>query len=518
LKPKGNEGMDHRHNDKSEELPPPWIPLPISRLAEDADRQAPQWLPSVEAIVGHDYVLQSLPDRWAYSRDRSPYAVFRARNATVPTTLPAAIACPGNVDELASLLRFSRANGISVIPFGAGSGVLGGTLPVAHELVIDLKRLNRVVALNEVDRTVTVQAGMNGGQFEAFLNDRGYTSGHLPQSLHMSTVGGWAACRGAGQNSTRYGKFEDMILGLNVVLPDGELLQLRPSGRHGAGPGLAGLFVGSEGAFGIISELTLRVWRQPETRLGLVMAFPSLDAGFEALRTVMQNELRPAVVRIYDEAESLQRTASNPPFDTRPFLVVFEFCGLRALATFERDLAVEFCRSFGAVVTDNSIYETWRANRFGSLSTPWYVRDHYVDTIEIAAGWSALSGLYADTCAEVRKVSPEFQLGTHWSHVYAEGACQYLTLRLPPIPEDRALHLLRCVWDRVESLCLAAGGSIAHHHGIGLFRSPWMGGEFGASGLALLQALKNQFDPGHLLLPGKLGLNPGDRMSDLGGS
>ncbi len=141
----------------------------------------------------------------------------------------------GYRSELAALLAFARARAIPVIPFGGGSGVLGGTLPVAHELVIDLKRLNRVLDLDETNCTVTVQAGMNGGQFEDALNARGFTSGHLPQSLHMSTVGGWAACRSAGQNSTRYGKIEDMILGLEVVLPDGRLL--RPARRHGTRPG-----------------------------------------------------------------------------------------------------------------------------------------------------------------------------------------------------------------------------------------------------------------------------------------
>jgi len=492
--------------------PPAWSPVPPSRIAAQAAlREAPAWLGGVEAIVGSGFVLSSLPDRWVYSRDRSPYAVFQVRNSAVPATLPAAIACPGTVQELAGLLRYARTHSIPVVPFGAGSGVLGGTLPVAGELVIDLKRLNRILDLDEIDGTITVQAGMNGAQFEEHLNTRGFTSGHFPQSLHMSTVGGWAACRSAGQNSTRYGKFEDMVLGLEVVLPDGKLLRVRPMARHGAGPSLASLFVGSEGAYGVISELTLRVWRQPEARRGLALAFPSVEAGLEALRATLQSELRPAVVRLYDLTESLQRTSGKPPFDSRPILAILEHCGLEPLAELESRLTCQICAGFDAVQAGPALYEEWQVNRFGSLSTPWQVQDYYVDTIEVVAGWSALPGLYAATRDAVLAVSPEFHFGTHWSHVYPEGACQYMTLRLPPMPQQRALDLLRTAWGRVQCLCLAAGGSIAHHHGIGLFRGPWLRQELGTAAFGLLQDLKDCLDPQSLLVPGKLGLAAGAR-------
>lgn len=489
--------------------PPPWSPVASRSLPDAAAGPVrPPWLGDVEAIVGPRFVLSSLPDRWAYARDRSPYAVFHVRNATVPATLPAAIACPGTVDELAALLVHARAHSIPVIPFGGGSGVLGGTLPIAQELVLDLKRLNRILDLNETDCTVTVQAGMNGGQFEDALNARGFTSGHLPQSLTMSTVGGWAACRSAGQNSTRYGKIEDMLLGLEVVLPDGGRLRVRPNARHAAGPELGGIFVGSEGVLGIISELTLRIWRLPDTRLGLVVAFPAVTAGLDALRTIMQRELRPAVVRLYDETESLPRTRSRPPFDANPYLAFFEFSGMTAMAGLERDLAAAICRDFGAVETDDAIYQEWLPHRFGSLSTAWHAADHYMDTMETVAAWSVLPELYAASRDAVRDLCPDFHFGTHWSHVYPEGACQYTTLRLPPMSEERALHLLRSAWDRLQRLCLDAGGSIAHHHGIGLFRNPWLRAELGDKGFELLRHLKQQLDPGGLLLPGKLGLRP----------
>ena len=492
---------------------PAWSPTPPSSLA--AARQAPPvWLTDVERIVGASFVLSQLPDRWVYSRDRSPYALFQARNARIPATLPSAIACPGSVTELAALLEFTRANGIPVIPFGGGSGVLGGALPIGNELIVDLKRLNRIIALDAVDATVVVQAGMNGGQFEAELNASGYTCGHLPQSLHMSTVGGWAACRGAGQNSTRYGKIEDMVLGLEVVMPDGRLLRIRPSSCHGGGPDLAGLFLGAEGTLGIITELTLRIWQLPEARHGLVAAFPNLQAGLDALRFMMQRELRPAVARLYDEVESLHRTQAQAPFDTHPILAIFEFSGINELAMLERKLAIDIIdHRCGGLIAGSELYDEWLANRFGSLSTTWQARDHYVDTMEIVAGWSALPGLYDDIRHAVRALSPDFYFGAHWSHVYPEGACQYMTVRLPPRPEDEALHLLRSAWNQAQDICLAAGGSIAHHHGIGLFRGTCFRRELGATGRRLLKDLKSLVDPGNLLVPGKLGLGIEDETT-----
>lgn len=468
----------------------------------------PPWLPELEKIVGPRHVLSGIPDLWCYARDRSPYATFQVRNARVPATLPAAVACPGTVEEVATLVSFARATGIGVIPFGAGSGVLGGTLPIDHELIIDLKRLNRLVELRDMDAMVTVQAGMNGGQFESALNAQGYTTGHLPQSLHMSTVGGWVACRGAGQNSSRYGKIEDMVLGLEVVLPDARVLRVRPAARRAVGPGVKDLFVGSEGVFGIVTEVTLRASRVPETRLGAVLAFPTLRAGLEALRDVMQNELRPAIARLYDQSESAHRTSGGSPFDTRPFLAILEFSGPPRLAAVERTLAIEHCARHGAIEADRAPYEEWLAHRFTHTSAPWYARGFFTDTVEVTASWSRLPGMYDAMRSAVLALSPDLEFGAHWSHIYPEGACQYMTIRIKPVAEGTALALMRAAWAALNETCLRNGGAISHHHGAGLFRNAWMRGEHGV-GLDLLREIKSLLDPASLFVPGKLGMSPG---------
>jgi alkyldihydroxyacetonephosphate synthase len=471
-----------------------------------ASHVAPPWLPELRGIVGEEHVLHRTADLWAYCRDRSPYAIFNVRNSRVPATLPSAIACPADAAELAAIVRLSRSRRIALIPFGAGSGVMGGALPIAKELVIDLKRLNALVALDEKDGTATVQAGMNGGQFEAALNARGYTSGHLPQSLHMSTVGGWAACRSAGQSSTRYGKFEDMVIGLEVVLPDGELLEIRPAPGRAVGPGLLDLFLGSEGVFGIITRVTVRIWRLPEARHGAVLAFPSLESGLETLRMAMQAELRPAVARLYDQKESEQRTSGTPPFDSHPFLAILEFCGPARLAAVERDLVLDLARSAGALQSDERPYLEWLKQRYLSYSTPWYARDYFNDTIEVSGRWSVLPRMHTAMHDAVMSIAPDAHFGVHWSHFYPEGACQYMTLRLPPMPDEQAVEKMHRMWDAILKECHRQGGSMSHHHGVGLFRAQWMRAEHGA-GFDLLAALKRQLDPDNLLLPGKLGLD-----------
>lgn len=458
-------------------------------------------------IVGPANLLTSHADRYTYCRDRLPYGLFRLRAGKLPSTLPAAIVCPSDESELIAIVKLAIQEKIALIPFGAGSGVLGGTIPLNCEVIVDLKRMNRILAINEIDGTVTVQAGMNGGQFEEALEQRGYTAGHLPQSINMSTVGGWAACRGAGQASSRYGKIEDILVGLKAVLANGQALQVRPVARRSVGPSIKDMLVGSEGVFGFITEITLRIWRLPQQESGVVLAFPALQAGFDALREIMQSELRPAVMRLYDHEESRQRTEALPIFRQKPILCILKFSGLREMAELERELSLRICQSHGAVAADQAPYEEWEKNRYNSYSIKWQTEGYFMDTVEVTGTWSGLPGMYAEISRAVHALHPEFYFGAHWSHIYSEGACQYMTMRLPPMDEDTALALHRQAWDVVERLCLAHGGSIAHHHGAGLFRNQWLREELN-TGMDLLQILKDGIDPDNLLNPGKLGLRP----------
>lgn len=478
------------------------------------ERRPTQALPASQlaglaSIVGDAHVHSRWPDRYAYARDRLPLATFAVRSGHLPGTMPSAVICPANHDEVAGVVRWARDSGIALVPWGAGSGVLGGAIPLGGEAVIDLKRLNRMVAIDTVNGLATVGAGMNGGQFEEALSEHGYTCGHLPQSLHMSTVGGWAACRGAGQVSSRYGKIEDIVRGMKVVLPDGQSLEVRPLARRATGPDLLQLFIGSEGTLGVITEITLRIWKRPEREHGVVLAMPSVAAGLAGLREIMQGELRPAVTRLYDETETRTRTEGIAAFATRPVMLMLVFSGPERLARLEEELSLEILEGHGGVVVGGAPYREWNQHRYVSYSPKWQSTNHFMDTIEVTGSWSKLSAMHERMCQAVRAIHPPLHFGTHWSHVYPEGACQYMTFRLPPLPEAEGLALHGQVWHAVQSIALDCGGSISHHHGAGAFRNRWMRGELG-TGLDVLQAIKDALDPGNLMNPGKLGLRPAE--------
>jgi alkyldihydroxyacetonephosphate synthase len=472
---------------------------------------------ALRAAIGAEHVHTTLPARHVYCRDRVPYATFALREGRRPGTLPSFIACPGTHDEVVAAMDIARNEQIAMVPYGAGSGVLGGAIPLGGEMMLDLKRLNRIIDINAIDQTVCVQAGMNGGQFEAELNAQGYTCGHYPQSIHMSTVGGWAACRGAGQASSRYGKIEDIVVGLKAVLPDGSTLEVRPVARRAVGPSIKDLLVGSEGVLGVITELTLRLWKVPEVESPMVLAFGDLATALQAVRHVIQAELRPTVVRIYDPEESRQRTAGIAEFTQRPVMVMMLFTGSSRLVATERALTEEICLAAGAVLAPDAPFEHWRKGRFESYSPEWQAKGFFMDTIEVTLPWSVLPQAYEEMRRRALAVSADVYFGAHWSHVYPEGACQYMTIRLPPGEAAEQLILHRRLWEVLETCCLALGGSISHHHGVGAFRNVWMADELNR-GVALIQALKDAMDPGNLLNPGKLGLRGAPGAVVLGGA
>lgn len=468
----------------------------------------PAALQALREIVGSAHVVDAVADRYAYARDRLPWALYQLRAGRLPATLPAAIVAPASRDELVRVVQLANRLGLRLIPFGAGSGVLGGTLPLCHEVIVDLKRLNRIVEIQETDGTVRVQAGLNGAQFEDALRARGWSANHLPQSIRMSTVGGWAACRGAGQASSRHGKIEDIVIGLEAVLPDGRLLTVRPVARRSVGPSLKDLLVGSEGVYGFITELTLRITRLPQHVEGHVYAFPTLAAGLAAMRGIVQAEGRPNVMRLYDDVESASRAQGEHGIEGyRPgeVLAILEFAGPRVLAEAEAALAQEVCAAQGGRRVGDGPYRHWLQTRYDSYSIQWQTRGWYMDTVEVTGAWSALPVMHARMREAVRALRGDIHFGAHWSHIYPEGACQYMTMRLPPMDEGEALALHRRVWDTLQRLCLELGGSIAHHHGVGVFRNEWLQEELG-SGLDLLQVLKDGLDPGNLINPGKVGL------------
>lgn len=262
-------------------------------------------LNALRAAVGLDGVSVREAERAFYSGDLWPRLLIRRLAREAPATLPDAVAWPRDAEAVRRVVAICREAGVPVIPYGAGSGVCGGTVPVQGGVVLDLKRMNRLVEVDELSMTAVVEAGMIGRHLENALNERGYTLGHFPSSIMCSTVGGWVATRSAGQFSSRYGKIEDMVLALDTVLPDGTEVLLDGTRTHRGQPDLTRLVVGSEGTLGVVTRVRLKVHPVPSTRRFAGFRFMDVVAALEAMRSIMQHGLRPAVMRLYDPLDTL---------------------------------------------------------------------------------------------------------------------------------------------------------------------------------------------------------------------
>ncbi|MEM9489667.1 MAG: FAD-binding oxidoreductase, partial [Myxococcota bacterium] len=260
----------------------------------------------LEAIVGAEQVSIRDSDRLTYSRDMWPRPLLAIRDGGTPDLpRPHVVVWPRSSREVAAVVRTARQHGVPIIPYGGGSGVCGGVVPIHGGITIDVKRMNRVVSIDRDEMVCDVEAGINGERFEREMMRRGYTFGHFPSSIYCSTVGGWLATRAAGQLSAKYGKVEDRVAGLTVVTGRGEVIRTDGPVRAVRGPDWTQLLLGSEGTMGIITSARLRVAVAPALRVYRGFEFDNVSAGLDAIRRVMQRGLRPAVVRLYDELDTL---------------------------------------------------------------------------------------------------------------------------------------------------------------------------------------------------------------------
>ena len=416
---------------------------------------------------------------------------------------PACVVKPRSTAEVATAVRTAQQQGVAIVPYGGGSGVLGGAVAPDGALVIDLRAMDRLLALDEPALFARAQAGMMGDVYEKALTERGYTSGHYPQSIARATTGGLVATRSAGQFSTKYGNIEDLLLGLEAVLPSGTVIRLEPFPRSSTGPSLQELFLGSEGSLGIITEVTLKVFPLPERREIASFAFATMADGIEAIRRIVRPGWRPAVVRLYDQLESARHfSAQSPPPDSCLLLVVCE--GPAALATVEMQACTEVAQAMGATSVGPAPVEHWLGNRNNVPSWDFFLQSGLVvDTIEIAATWDRVVGMYDDVVASLREVPGILAASAHSSHSYAQGTNLYITFAIKPDDYAKAESLYLEAWGRVMEATIAAGGTIAHHHGIGRLRVPWLEREL-KSAYPILQTVKRALDPAGIMNPGAL--------------
>ncbi|MBP8921570.1 MAG: FAD-binding oxidoreductase [Micropruina sp.] len=438
----------------------------------------------------------------ALSRDSSVRSK-KAEAADRPLAVADAVVRATSTEQVSGLLRWANRHGVAVVARGLGSGVVGSGLPVRGGVVLDLSAMNAIGEVDTVNRTVTVGAGANLGEVDGHLAQFGLSVGHYPQSLHLASVGGCIAMRGSGTFSSLYGNIEDRIGDAEWVLPTGEVVQTRSMPRASQGIDLKQLLLGSEGMFGVATQVTLRLVPVPAARRFASVRYDGFAEALETVRRCLIAGVRPAVVRIYDPTEASAKHARFA--QDAGWLLVLVFDGDERLVATQEEIALGFAAELGGESLGPEPAVHWEQRRF---DWSWFTdavehQGGIAEAIEITAEWSQLPALYERLKATVTEHLPEFM--AHVSHVYDQGAALYSIIRGEFDDDEAALAAYDAAWETVMAETLAAGARISHHHGIGLERARWMPDELG-QGLEVMRSLQRSLDPAGIMNPGKLGL------------
>ena len=470
-------------------------------------------LAELRGIVGEEHVLTDHDTRLHRTRGKSTPDLLRLR-AGDGSDSPDAVVRPSTHEEVAALIAWCVERHVALVPFGGGTSVVGGLVAeregYAGVISLDLIRLRRLLAVDTDSMTATLESGLRGPQAEALLAEHGLTIGHFPQSFEYASIGGFAVTRSSGQSSSGYGRFDSLVVGLRVATPQGELV-LGSSPANAAGPDLREVVMGSEGAFGVVTAVIVRVRPVPEVKVYETWRFADFAAGVTAMRTLAQSGVLPTVLRLSDENETainLAKPAEVGAASSGGCLVVTGYEGTPASVSARRTACTGLLTDLGGEFLGED--EGWADGRFHGP----YLRDSLLDvgvlveTLETVTFWSRLHEVYAEVKAALTAQLGEATLVLcHISHVYETGASLYFTVATQqaadPVavsPIDRWLAAKAAASDAM----IEHGASITHHHAVGQDHKPWLAREIGPVGVGMLRALKQELDPTGVLNPGVL--------------
>ena len=445
--------------------------------------------------------------------------------------IPQAVVCPENQDELQQIIAWADTHKVILVPFGGGSNVVGAFLlkeGVTGRFVLDLGGLNRVIEINEEAYTATFEGGIYGPELEKHLNDKGFTMGHFPQSFEFSTLGGWAATRSAGQESSHYGKIDDIVISLKVMTPTGTLNTGFYEG-DAQGINLKSLFIGSEGILGVITEVKVKIRRKPQSKKWLTAIFPTFRDGASVLKQLAQKESSPSIVRYSDDEETnfmIMYTITKPSFITdilesgakallnlksmsKPNIMMIRFDGERSEIDSKVRFAKKLIKQHKGFMTGEGLGKKWEESRYGLP----YMRDDMlergivVDTMETVLPWDKLEVMKQELKSRLEASEAYGKekgvLLAHLSHIYASASSIYFTV-ITKMDKEQAFEQWHEIKNIVTDTIVEFGGAVSHHHSVGHDHQKWYLQETDDLTIQILKAVKNTVDPNGILNPGKL--------------
>lgn len=482
----------------------------------------------LKKIVGEDNVSVSDYDRLSVAYGKTMFDLLRLREH-IADNVPDAVVYPKSKEQIEKIVEFVSKRKIPLYVYGGGSSVTRGVEPICGGISLDMRRnFNKVIDFNETDQTITVEAGMSGPKLEETLNNavklfgakRAYTCGHFPQSFEYSSVGGWTVTRGAGQNSTYYGKIEDIVIAQEYATPTG-IVKTEPYPAKATGPDINQLMMGSEGTFGVLTHVTLKVFRHmPENHYKFSYMFKDWETAMDAAREIMQCECgRPSVFRLSDPEETdmmmhlygvsesaLGKMLSNLGYKPHKRCLFLGFTdGEKGFCKNIAKNVKRICKKHKAMSLTGMVMSAWEKGRFNDPYLRDTMQDFGVmtDTLECSVTWSQMESVH-QLVREYCHSRPNTICMTHMSHCYPQGANLYFIFIAKMNTLDDFVNYWSGILDHIQK----SGAAISHHHGIGKFFAPWLEGQIGERQMEIFKTLKNHFDPDNLMNPGgTLGLD-----------
>lgn len=438
---------------------------------------------------------------------------FEAFHGVFSLPSPVAVVNVRSTEEVAAVLTFANANNVHVVPRTGHTATEGGLETILENtIVIDGSGMNKIVSIDIENMQATVQCGVPLQVLDDQLRERGYTTGHSPQSKPIAQMGGLVATRSIGQFSTLYGGIEDMVVGLEAVFPDGSITRIKNVPRRAAGPDIRHVVIGNEGALCFITEVTVKIFKYfPDNNRFLGYTLDNMKTGFEILRKVMVNGYRPSVARLYDVEDGAYHFSH---FADGKCVLIFVAEGAKSLADATagaiQEIVAEYdeCQPVEAKLIERWFaHLNWDPANLAEEKAEIMETKNICNTTEISGNWSIINGIY-ETCMErVRKEIPDLTLlGGHSSHSYLNGTNLYFVYFYNVVdcrPEEEISKYHLPIKKIIVEETIRAGGSMCHHHGVGKHRTRWIEDEYGSS-YYMLKTLKKAFDPNNIMNPGTI--------------